>query len=71
VVDREDSTEEEIRAHVRMASSSTLRAATSYLHNLWPLPGRFYPQADRFINDEIDKYNQAVGFKPRPDAAEI
>ncbi len=71
VVDREDSTEEEIRAHVRMACELYAPGGHFIPCITYGAPGTIYPQADRFINDEIDKYNQAVGFKPRPERAEI
>lgn len=57
IVDRKDSTEEEIRAETR-------RVCEEYgtLGNFIPCityggPGTIYPNADKFINDEIDRFN--------------
>jgi hypothetical protein len=58
IVDRADSTEEEIRTETR-------RVLETYCPNghfipciTYGAPGTLYPDADKFINDEIDKYNK-------------
>ncbi len=58
VVDRPDSTEEEIRTETR-------RALETYCPNGYFIPcityggpGTIYPNGDKFINDEIDRYNK-------------
>ena len=60
IVDRENSTEEEIRAE-------TLRVIESYCTNGNFIPcitygalGTIYPQGDKYIDDEIDRYNRDV-----------
>jgi hypothetical protein len=63
VVDRADSTEEEIRAHVRRACELYAPKRAGENGHFIPCitygaPGSIYPQCDRFINDELDRFNR-------------
>lgn len=60
VVDRPDSTEEEIRAHVRKACESFGPGGHFIPCITYGVPGTIYPQAGRFIDDEIDRYNKTA-----------
>ena len=60
VVDRPDSTEEEIRADVRKACESFGPGGHFIPCITYGAPGTIYPQGDRFIDDEIDRYNKAA-----------
>ncbi len=60
VVDREDSTEREIRSHVRAALEKYAPGGHFIPCITYGGPGTIYPQGDRFINDEIDRYNREV-----------
>ena len=57
VVDRPDSTEEEIRDHVRKVCETFAPAGHFIPCITYGVPGTIYLQADRIINDEIDRYN--------------
>jgi hypothetical protein len=59
VVDRPDSTEEEIRAHVRRACEDFGPGRHFIPCITYGAPGTIYPHGDRFIDDEIDRYNNA------------
>jgi uroporphyrinogen-III decarboxylase len=60
IVDREDSTEREIRSHVRAALEKYAPGGHFIPCITYGGPGTIYPQGDRFINDEIDRYNKEV-----------
>ena len=57
VVDRADSTEEEIRAETRRVCEQYGTLGNFIPCITYGAPGTIYPDADRFINDEIDRYN--------------
>ena len=59
IVDREDSTEAEIRAETRRACETYGPGGHFIPCITYGGPGTIYPQGDRFINDEIDRYNAA------------
>lgn len=58
IVDRADSTEEEIRAEVRRACDAYAPAGHFIPCITYGGPGTIYPQGDKFINDEIDRWNK-------------
>jgi hypothetical protein len=60
VVDRPDSSEEEIRAHVRKACESFAPGGHFIPCITYGAPGTIHLQADSYINDEIDRYNKAA-----------
>ena len=57
IVDREDSTEEEIRAETRRACEMYAPGGHFIPCITYGAPGTIYPDADKFINDEIDRFN--------------
>ena len=58
IVDRADSTEEEIRAEVRRACE-TYAPGGHYIPCItYGGPGCLFPHVDPIINDEIEKYNK-------------
>ena len=58
IVDREDSTEEEIRAETRRALNEYTPNGHFIPSMTYGSPGSIYPQADKFINDEIARFNK-------------
>jgi len=58
IVDREDSTEEEIRTETRRVLDTYCPNGNFIPCITYGLGGTMYPQADKFINDEIDRYNK-------------
>ena len=60
IVDREDSTEEEIRREVRKACEEYGSCGHFIPSITYGGPGTIYPEHDVIINDEIDKYNREV-----------
>lgn len=58
IVDRPDSTEEEIRAETKRVLEEYCPAGNFIPCITYGGPGTVYPQADIFINDEIDKFNR-------------
>ena len=60
IVDRQDSTEEEIRKEVRRACEAYGPGGHFIPCITYGAPGCLFPQADPIINDEIDKYNKEV-----------
>ena len=60
IVDREDATEEEIRTETRRVLETYCPNGNFIPSITYGLGGTLYPQADEFINDEIDKYNKEV-----------
>ena len=60
IVDRPDSTEEEIRTETRRVLEEYCTGGHFIPSITYGGPGTIYPQADEFINDEIDKYNKKV-----------
>jgi hypothetical protein len=58
IVDREDSTEEEIRMHVRDVCESFGPGGHFIPCITYGAPGTIYPAGDKYINDEIDLYNR-------------
>jgi hypothetical protein len=58
IVDRADSTEAEIRAETRRALEAYCPAGNFIPCITYGAPGTIYPQADLYINDEIDRYNK-------------
>ena len=59
IVGREDSTEEEIRMHVRDVCERFGPWGHFIPCITYGAPGTIYPAADKYINDEIDQYNRA------------
>jgi uroporphyrinogen-III decarboxylase len=60
IVDRANSTEEEIRAEVKRACE-TYGPGGHYIPCItYGGPGCLFPHVDPIIDDEIDKYNKAV-----------
>ena len=59
VVDRENSTEQEIRTHVRDACERFGHGGHFIPCITYGGPGTIYPESDKYINDEIDLYNKA------------
>lgn len=59
VVDRHDSTEEEIRRETKRVCEQYTAAGNFIPCITYGGPGTIYPQADLYINDEIDRYNKA------------
>ncbi len=59
IVDRENSTEQEIRMHVRDVCERFGPEGHFIPCITYGAPGTIYPAADRYINDEIDLYNRA------------
>lgn len=57
IVDREDSTEEEIRKETRRVCEEYGMGGNFIPCITYGGPGTIYPQADVFINDEIDRFN--------------
>ena len=57
IVDREDSTEEEIRTEVRRACDQYAAGGHFIPCITYGALGTIYPQADKFIDDEIDRFN--------------
>lgn len=57
IVDRADSTEEEIRAETRRVCEQYGSLGNFIPCITYGAPGTIYPDADRFINDEIDRFN--------------
>lgn len=60
IVDREDSTEEEIRREVRRACTQYGPGGHYIPCITYGGPGCLYPNADPIIDDEIRKYNKEV-----------
>ncbi len=60
IVDREDSTEEEIRGEVKRACETYAPGGHFIPCITYGAPGCLFPQADPLINDEIDRYNKKV-----------
>jgi hypothetical protein len=60
VVDRPDSTEEEIRGHVRRICEAFGPGGHFIPCITYGAPGSIFPAADRILDDEIERYNQAV-----------
>lgn len=60
VVDRPDSSEEEVRDHVRKVCETFGPAGYFIPCITYGAPGTIYPQADKVVNDEIDRYNKAA-----------
>ncbi len=60
IVDREDSTEGEIRAHVRQVCQELAPGGHFIPCITYGGPGSIYPQCDKYVDDEIDRYNKAV-----------
>ena len=58
IVDRADATEEEIRGETRRALEAYCPNGHFIPCNTYGGPGTIYPAGDRFINDEIDRYNR-------------
>ncbi len=58
IVDRADSTEEEIRMETRRALDTYCPQGNFIPCITYGAPGSIYPHADEFINDEIDRYNE-------------
>ncbi len=58
IVDREDSTEEEIRAEVKRACDAYAPGGHFIPCITYGAPGCLFPQGDPIINDEIDKWNK-------------
>ncbi|NMA37271.1 MAG: uroporphyrinogen decarboxylase (URO-D) [Papillibacter sp.] len=58
IVDRADSTEEEIRAETRRVLETYCPQGQFIPCITYGGPGTIYPHADKFINDEIDRYNK-------------
>lgn len=58
IVDREDSTEEEIRTETRRCLEEYTPAGNFIPCITYGAMGTMYPQADKFIDDEIDKWNK-------------
>jgi uroporphyrinogen-III decarboxylase len=57
IVDRADSTEDEIRAETRRVLETYCPNGNFIPCITYGGPGTIYPQGDKFINDEIDRYN--------------
>ena len=57
IVDRADSTEEEIRAETRRACDEYAKYGHFIPCITYGGPGTVYPQADKFIDDDIDRWN--------------
>ena len=60
IVDREDSTEEEIRKEVRRACTQYGPGGHYIPCITYGGPGCLYPHVDPIIDDEIEKYNKEV-----------
>jgi len=60
VADRADSTEAEIRAETRRVLETYCTNGNFIPCITYGAPGTIFPHGDRFINDEIDKYNAEV-----------
>ena len=58
IVDRPDSTEEEIRAETRRVLETYCPQGNFIPCITYGGPGTIYPNGDKFINDEIDRYNK-------------
>ncbi len=58
IVDREDSSEEEIRREVRRACDAYAPGGNFIPCITYGAPGSIYPQCDKFIDDEIDRWNE-------------
>ncbi len=58
IVDRPDSTEEEIRGEIRRVLREYCGAGNFIPCITYGGPGTLYPNADKFINEEIDLYNK-------------
>ena len=58
IVDRPDSTEEEIRGEIRRVLRDYAGAGNFIPSITYGGPGTLYPNADKFINEEIDIYNR-------------
>jgi hypothetical protein len=58
IVDRIDSTEEEIRAETRRILETYCPNGNFIPCITYGGPGTIYPNGDKFINDEIDRYNK-------------
>ena len=58
VVDRVDSTEEEIRADVRRACETYAPGGHFIPCITYGLKGTIFPHVDPIINDEIQRYNR-------------
>lgn len=58
IVDRHDSTEAEIRKETRRVCEQYTEAGNFIPCITYGGPGTIYPQADIYINDEIDKFNE-------------
>jgi uroporphyrinogen-III decarboxylase len=57
IVDRTDSSEDEIRAETRRVLETYCPNGNFIPCITYGGPGTIYPQADKYINDEIDRYN--------------
>jgi hypothetical protein len=60
IVDRADSTEEEIRREVRRACEAYAPGGHFIPCITYGAPGSLFPHVDPIINDEIDRYNKEV-----------
>ena len=60
IVDRPDSTEAEIRTETRRVLETYCAGGRFIPSITYGGPGTIYPHADKFINDEIDRYNKEV-----------
>lgn len=58
IVDRADSSEEEIRKEVRRCCDEYTKAGNFIPCITYGGPGTIYPHSDVFINDEIDRFNK-------------
>jgi hypothetical protein len=58
IVDRSDSTEEEIRTETRRVLDEYCPGGNFIPCITYGGPGTLFPNADKFINDEIDRYNK-------------
>ena len=59
IVDRADSTEDEIRTETRRVCEELHPERQLYsLAITYGGPGTIYPQGDQYINDEIDRFNE-------------
>ena len=60
IVDRADSTEEEIRGETRRVLETYCPQGNFIPSITYGGPGTIYPNGDKYINDEIDRYNKEV-----------
>jgi uroporphyrinogen-III decarboxylase len=60
IVDRRESTEEEIRTETRRVLEKYCSGGHFIPSITYGTPGTIYPDGDKFINDEINKYNLLI-----------